>query len=111
VPVLSQVCGCKLLHWLAPGEQTPVQPPPLQTYVHAVPVFCQVPPLQVCGCNALHWLEPDVHAEQLPVLQTAPHGVPLLCQVPLESQVCGCNPRHRIAPGAHTPVQVPPLHR
>jgi hypothetical protein len=58
VPLLLQVCGCKPLHCIDPGVQTPVQMPPAQTYVHRLALLCQVPlALQVCGCRPLHWTD------------------------------------------------------
>ena len=49
-PVASQVCGWSPLHCFVVGVQAPVQAPPAQTDVHAVPVSCQVPvESQVCG--------------------------------------------------------------
>jgi hypothetical protein len=58
VPVLSHVCGCRLLHWWLPGVQLPLQVPELllQTYWQALPLFCHAPVLsQTCGCWLLHW--------------------------------------------------------
>jgi hypothetical protein len=57
VPVLSQVCGCDPVHWVAPGVQLPVQVPLWQTYAHVDPVFPHVPVLlHVWGCSGLEVL-------------------------------------------------------
>ena len=71
LPVLSHVSGCKPLHRLAPGMQTPVQVPALHTLVQSELLTHAPAALQVCGVLPLHWADPGtqlpVHA---PLLQT-----------------------------------------
>ena len=42
-PVLSQICGCRPLHFFASGLQTPLQLPPLHTLGQAAPLSFQLP--------------------------------------------------------------------
>jgi hypothetical protein len=55
---------------MAPGVHALAHVPPLHTWVHAAPAFCQVPVVsQVWGCWPLHCTAPGVHAPvQLPPL-------------------------------------------
>jgi hypothetical protein len=95
---------------LEPGEQLPVHMPVvmLQTYWHAVPVFCHMPlASQVCGCIPLHCFAFGVHAVQVPPLQTFGQAAPLFCQVPALSQVCGWRFMHCLEPGEQLPAHMP----
>jgi hypothetical protein len=52
--------------------QTPVQVPALQTYGHALPLFCQAPVVShVCGCRFMHCLALGAQTPvQAPAAQT-----------------------------------------
>jgi hypothetical protein len=94
--------------------QTPVQPPPAQTYEHDAGDPQTPPEVHVSTPLPEHCVAPGVHdPAHDPLLQTYWHADPELCHVPVESQVWGCRPLHWEAPGVQLPLQVPvaPLHR
>jgi hypothetical protein len=97
-------------HCVAPGEQTPVQAPPLHTYVHVEgdPHWPFEP--HVSAALPTHCLLPGLHdPTHDPPLHTLGHALPVFCQDPAELHVCGCCPLHCIAPGVHEPAHEPPL--
>jgi len=115
-PWLLHVCGVVTEHWVAPGEQLPVQAPLTHAwFVHA----CAAPhtPLESQVCTPLpaeaHFVAPGA---QLPVQVPPEHAwfvhACAAPQVPVESQVCTplLVEEHFTAPGEHTPVQAPFAH-
>ena len=97
-------------HWVAPGLQTPVHAPPLQTYVQLEGApHCPLEP-HVSTPLPTHCLLAGVHEPtQVPPLHTLAHGLPVFTQDPAELQVWGCCPLHCIAPGVQLPEHEPPL--
>jgi len=112
-PWLLHVCGVVPEHWVAPGEQLPVQSPLTHAwFVHA----CAAPhaPVESQVCTPLpveaHFTAPGV---QPPVQAPPTHAwfvhACALAQVPVESQVCTplLVAEHFTAPGEHAPTQAP----
>lgn len=103
-PAALQVCRPLPEHLTSPGEQVPPHAPPLQTYVHGVPVVGNFPvESQVTGMFPVQVLS-------TPGRQTAPHcpGVmEPLTQAPWLLHVCGVVPEHWVSPGEQLPTQAP----
>jgi hypothetical protein len=114
VPVASQICGCRFVHFFAVGVQVPVHAPvvPLHTNGHAVPMSFHAPVAShFCGCSPLHFTESGTQLPlQTPPLHAFGHTAPMSCHAPVASQTCGWRLLQRVASGVQPPVQRPPLH-
>jgi hypothetical protein len=104
-PVALHVCSVVPEHCVAPGLQTPLHFPALQTKGQGWP-STHLPAWQLCGVRLLHCTLPsEQEPAHDPWSQTNGHTAPALVQVPSGLQVCGWLPLHCLESGTHTPVQ------
>jgi hypothetical protein len=88
-PVASHVCSVVPEHWVAPGLQTPLHFPAVQTKGQGWP-STHLPAWQVCGVRLLHCALPSEHEPaHSPCEHTYGHAAPLFDQAPSALQICG----------------------
>jgi hypothetical protein len=114
LPVASQCCGVRSLHWRASGVHELAHAPALQTLAHGVPLtHCPSLP-QLCGVWPLHLLSPGVHAPpHCLFVQTYGHfcGEPHWPLIPQVSTALAMLDEHCVAFGVHAPVHDPAWQR